>query len=64
MNGFAWTPAIEPAHSNAFVTQLQYEAIANGEMARVPLMLGVTSEEMLSRAEGNRKYEYDLSNLR
>lgn len=54
MNGFDWTPSIEVPHMEAFVTQHQYEAIESGQMARVPLMMGIASEEMLFKTDGKR----------
>lgn len=56
MNGFAYTPAIEPQHPEAFITQNQYEVVYSGQMDRVPLMIGMTSEEMLGRADGNYSF--------
>lgn len=64
MNGFGWTPVIEPKHTAAFVTQYQYEAIANGQMAKVPLMIGMASEEMLFRGDCKKiLYEIPLGQV-
>lgn len=56
MNGFGWTPVIEPEHDTAFITQYQYEAIALGHMSSVPLILGINSEELLSKARSTYNY--------
>ncbi|XP_028149429.2 venom carboxylesterase-6 isoform X1 [Diabrotica virgifera virgifera] len=47
IQGFQFTPVIEPNHDDAFITKRMYEAIINGEMQRVPLILGICSEEMI-----------------
>lgn len=47
--------AIEPKYPGAFLTQLQYEAIQNGNLIRVPYLIGTTSEEML-QFRGTSKY--------
>lgn len=48
--GFWFTPSIEPEHSNAFLTKPMYQAISKGEMKKVPLMIGICSEEAIARA--------------
>lgn len=45
--GFWFTPVIEPAHDGAFITENQYGAIQTGHMNRVPLMIGICSEEQI-----------------
>lgn len=52
LQGFFFTPVIEPEHEGAFITELQYEAIQKGHMSRVPLMIGITSEEQIWWASG------------
>nr|XP_023018318.1 venom carboxylesterase-6-like isoform X3 [Leptinotarsa decemlineata] len=46
-DGFTFTPVIEPEHETAFITENMYEAIENGRMAKVPLIIGICSEEMI-----------------
>lgn len=53
MQGFEFTPVIETEHPKAFITENMYVAVEQGHMNRVPLMIGVVSEELLSRAQGN-----------
>lgn len=47
IQGTTFTPAIEPKHPGAFLTETQYEALEKGNMNRVPLLIGTTSEEMI-----------------
>lgn len=47
VQGTTFTPAIEPKHPGAFLTETQYEALEKGDMNRVPLLIGTTSEEMI-----------------
>lgn len=54
LQGFWFTPAIEPEHDGAFITEAQYAAIQKGHMSRVPLLIGVTSEEQIGWASGKR----------
>lgn len=42
---------VEPDVEDAFITSLMYESIANGNFTKVPIMLGICSEESLYRAE-------------
>lgn len=51
MQGFEFAPVIEPVHNGAFITERMYEAVEKGHMSRVPLLMGVASEEMLSRGQ-------------
>nr|AIY68358.1 esterase [Leptinotarsa decemlineata] len=48
-DGLVFTPVIEPEHETAFITENMYEAIENGRMTRVPLMIGMCSEEQLGK---------------
>ncbi|KAG5877342.1 hypothetical protein JTB14_030713 [Gonioctena quinquepunctata] len=69
VHGFWFTPVIEPDHEAAFITEYMYSAIENGHMNRVPLIIGICSEEAIARASvANFKssvvaYEYDVSKL-
>lgn len=47
-----FTPVIEPEHENAFITERMYDALENGQMQKVPLMIGICSEEMIWDASG------------
>lgn len=51
MQGFEFTPVIEPNHPGAFITEQMYGVVEEGRMNRVPLLIGVASEEMLGRAQ-------------
>ncbi|XP_060526015.1 venom carboxylesterase-6-like [Cylas formicarius] len=44
---FFYAPVIETHNNNPFVTQLPYEAIANGSFNKVPLLIGTVAEEGL-----------------
>ncbi|XP_050499751.1 juvenile hormone esterase-like isoform X2 [Diabrotica virgifera virgifera] len=52
VQGFWFTPVIEPEHQNAFITEYQYDAISKGHMNKIPLMIGICSEESIARAAG------------
>lgn len=41
-------PVIEPEHDGAFLTKESFELIENGDFIRVPIMMGITSEEAIS----------------
>ncbi|CAH1180190.1 unnamed protein product [Phaedon cochleariae] len=43
--GFVFGPTIEPEHENAFITESMYEAVEKGHINRVPMMIGMCSEE-------------------
>jgi carboxylesterase type B len=47
VQGFQYTPVIEPEHENAFITERMYDAVVNGSLQRVPLIIGICSEEMI-----------------
>ncbi|XP_050499750.1 juvenile hormone esterase-like isoform X1 [Diabrotica virgifera virgifera] len=69
VQGFWFTPVIEPEHQNAFITEYQYDAISKGHMNKIPLMIGICSEESIARAAANnflsivRQYEHDVTTL-
>nr|WCC58183.1 carboxylesterase [Pharsalia antennata] len=46
-NGLAFTPVIECDHKDAFLTESSYSLLENGKFARVPLIIGTTSMEMI-----------------
>ncbi|KAH1022158.1 juvenile hormone esterase [Dendroctonus ponderosae] len=51
--GYYFTPAIDSASSNPVLPELQYEALINGNFNKVPIFVGVTSEEGLMDAPYN-----------
>ncbi|CAH0553724.1 unnamed protein product [Brassicogethes aeneus] len=52
--GFKYAPVIEPEHDGAFITKNIYVSIEKGEFTRVPMMLGIASEEGLLQVGDNR----------
>lgn len=52
MEGYWFTPVVEPEHDDAFITELQYDTIKKGHTNRVPLMIGMCSEEQIWWAQG------------
>lgn len=69
LQGFWFAPTIEPKHSKAFITEKQFKAIEHGRLSKVPLMIGITSEELISKASDPhfqlklQQYDNDLSKL-
>ncbi|CAG9828978.1 unnamed protein product [Diabrotica balteata] len=63
VQGFQFTPVIEPNHDDAFITKRMYEALVNGEMQRVPLILGICSEEMIWRALDPESFKWTASSM-
>ncbi|XP_057652545.1 juvenile hormone esterase-like isoform X1 [Diorhabda carinulata] len=69
LQGFWFTPTVEPAHPKAFITEKQFMALENGKLSKVPLMIGITSEELISKANDPyflsklQQYDNDLSML-
>lgn len=51
VQGFWFTPVVEPQHEGAFLTQRMYDAVADGGASQVPIMMGLMSEEQLSKAQ-------------
>ncbi|CAG9819293.1 unnamed protein product [Phaedon cochleariae] len=49
VQGWPFTPAIEPDHEKAFLTENMYSAIQEGHMDRVPLLIGIVSEEAFTK---------------
>lgn len=45
--GFWYTPVIESEHPEAVITENMYEAFEKGNAHRVPLLIGICSEEMI-----------------
>lgn len=47
-----WAPVVEPEHDGAFITESMYEMVKNGQINKVPLIIGINSEEYISKAKG------------
>ncbi|XP_060530882.1 venom carboxylesterase-6-like isoform X2 [Cylas formicarius] len=45
--GFYYTPVIEPDGDDAFLTEKMFEKFKNGSFVKVPVLMGVTSEESI-----------------
>ncbi|KAJ8981443.1 hypothetical protein NQ317_000117 [Molorchus minor] len=52
-----YAPVIEVEHDGAFITESMYEAVKNGRINKVPLVIGINSEEQIAHAA-------DLDNLK
>lgn len=70
LQGYFFAPVIEPESEHAFITQPMFEALREGKINKVPLMIGYCSEEQLLRAlnyatfpQTIDSYESDVSNL-
>lgn len=50
MQGFYYAPVIEPEHDTAFITEKMYVSLKNGDIVKVPLLIGINSEEYISTA--------------
>ncbi|KAG5868565.1 hypothetical protein JTB14_013963 [Gonioctena quinquepunctata] len=57
IQGLFFSPVVEPEHETAFFTGNQYQAIENGNINKVPLMVGICSEEYLTFAKGQKDIE-------
>ncbi|XP_970253.2 juvenile hormone esterase-like [Tribolium castaneum] len=47
--GYYFAPVIEPDHENAFLTEKMFKILDRGGGAKVPVIVGINSEESLSR---------------
>ncbi|XP_018574555.1 venom carboxylesterase-6-like [Anoplophora glabripennis] len=45
-----WAPVVEPEHDGAFITDSMYELVKNGQINKVPLIIGMNSEEYIAKA--------------
>ncbi|KAH1029021.1 hypothetical protein HUJ05_002327 [Dendroctonus ponderosae] len=43
-------PTLEPEHEGAFITQPMYELVEAGDVVKVPLFIGINSEEYIGKA--------------
>lgn len=50
--GFGYGPTVEIPHEDAFVTELPYESLENGNFHRVPLIIGTTTLETALFSDG------------
>lgn len=50
--GFYFAPIVEPKYEDAFVSENFYDIAANGNFNRIPLLIGINSEEMI---DGNKQ---------
>lgn len=48
----AFAPVIEQNHPNAIITKSMYESVSQGDVNRVPLIIGMNSEEEISKIAG------------
>ncbi|KAJ8937804.1 hypothetical protein NQ314_011710 [Rhamnusium bicolor] len=60
--GSWFAPVIESEADGAFITENMYESIACGDINKVPLMVGTTSEEALSQASGAERVTHSEDN--
>ncbi|KAJ8911438.1 hypothetical protein NQ315_013883 [Exocentrus adspersus] len=61
VQGFMYAPVVEDEHEGAFLTQRQYDAVASGGTNPVPLLIGIMSEEQLSKAADRNSFANELS---
>ncbi|KAJ8940290.1 hypothetical protein NQ318_000112 [Aromia moschata] len=57
---FWYTPVVEPEHETAFLTEEIYTSIANGAVNSVPLLIGICSEEQVSKGEFPDAFKLEL----
>nr|WCC58164.1 carboxylesterase [Pharsalia antennata] len=63
VQGFWFTPVVEPDHEGAFLTRRMYDAVASGGVSQVPMMMGLMSEEQLSKAQYLDSFKEELTQL-
>ncbi|KAJ8919908.1 hypothetical protein NQ315_006437 [Exocentrus adspersus] len=63
VQGFWFTPVVEPEHDGAFLTQRMYNAVATGGVNQVPIIMGLMSEEQLSKAQYVDVFQEELTEL-
>ncbi|KAG5882420.1 hypothetical protein JTB14_021689 [Gonioctena quinquepunctata] len=47
-NGLPFTPVVEPVHGEAFLTKHPVDMLKNGEFFRIPLIMGMTTNEVVT----------------
>ncbi|RZB39577.1 venom carboxylesterase-6-like, partial [Asbolus verrucosus] len=48
--GYFYSPVIEPEHDDAFITGKMYSDLESGNFIKVPILIGITSEESIEEA--------------
>lgn len=61
IDGFLFTPVIETDHEDAFITKRMHDVIESGGMQRVPIIIGITSEEMVWNALDLESFQWTAS---
>ncbi|KAJ8939592.1 hypothetical protein NQ318_010599 [Aromia moschata] len=54
-------PVLEYEHDGAFLTKKMYEQLASGDINRVPLLIGINSEESLSKLKDIESYYNEMA---
>ncbi|CAG9861805.1 unnamed protein product [Phyllotreta striolata] len=69
-DGFLYTPVIEAESETAFITERMFSALENGHFNRVPLIIGICSEESITTASNMedflkrvKQFDEDVSKL-
>ncbi|XP_018573086.1 venom carboxylesterase-6 [Anoplophora glabripennis] len=62
IQGYYWAPVIEPTHQQAFLTDRQYGILESGDFNKVPLIIGICSEESLQRALDQESFQKNVAN--
>ncbi|KAJ8950573.1 hypothetical protein NQ318_015706 [Aromia moschata] len=57
VQGFFFSPVIEVEHDEAFITENQYTLLEKGDFNKVPLIIGICSEESIGRASNLTNFE-------
>lgn len=52
-------PTIEPEHEGAFITQPMYELLEAGSITKVPMFIGINSEEYIGLAAGMLMFRFN-----
>ncbi|KAJ8937805.1 hypothetical protein NQ314_011711 [Rhamnusium bicolor] len=61
VQGYFFTPVIEPEHENAFLTERMYAVVENGVPNKVPLVIGICSEEQIGKAADLENFKIEMS---
>ncbi|KAJ8925574.1 hypothetical protein NQ315_009414 [Exocentrus adspersus] len=56
-----WAPVVEPEHEGAFITDSMYEMVKNGRINKVPLIIGINSEEYISKAADLNSFKVSMA---
>lgn len=56
----AFAPVIEQNHPGSIITKPMYESVSKGDINRVPLIIGMNSEEEISKIAG--RYSSSICN--